>query len=444
VRRFFLIVAAALATAALCGAAATYDGSYYLYRLLEQGSPFVPNRRLIHAPLQALAVLAGRLDDGLLVPAAAFGLVYASMPWLALLACWWVVRRSAPRSFVWAAFGIGIATLPGQIAFISEGTIVVQLAWVLWLGILAGIRREARPILPLVALIAFFSHPSGGALLALAAGLALLMGARHPEQRRAQWTWAAVLAALAAGAAVRFATGANDYELAQLSSALYAGRFWSSVAGPPLVVLLGAATAGLALLLGPRLQARPGTERRIVSASLSVTGVVAALYAASPRLWQHALDYRFFVLPASLPFLAGAAWEALGQPSSAHPGADRRSIAERIALIFALVVVVQSASWALMSASLRSSLAGAGPGCLSQDLPELRWTKATALSHWSITPYSLLLQGRRPHAVILQGDLCATSDFAGGLPVADWEWRAWGNGWLELDALEGGLKRTAE
>jgi hypothetical protein len=74
------------------------------------------------------------------------------------------------------------------------------------------------------------------------------------------------------------------------------------------------------------------------------------------------------------------------------------------------------------------------------ELPELSWTMTTALYHWSITPYSLLLQGRAPAAVILQKKHCETSDFVTGFPVADWDWRLWRGGWLDLRILEQQLK----
>lgn len=443
-RRFFLIMSVALGVAVACGSALTYDGSYYLYSLLEQGYPFVPNRRLLHAPLQSVVVLASQFTDNVFILHLVFGVAYVSMPLLALLACWWIVRQRAPGLFVWAAFGIGISTLPGQITFISEGAIVLQFTWALYLAILTEIRREHLPLLLLIALMMFFAHPGGWILFALAAALSVLTGIRFPAQRRARWLRAALFAMLAVGAYVRFVSGANVYELEQLGFSLLLTRFTSSVIGTPLIMLLGAGIAGLALLLSAWFGSWRGRRQRVIFGALLVSGLAAALFATVPLFWLDSLSYRFFIIPASLPFIAAAALDSPRRSSSEQPiNAEwdlRQRVAERIALIFALVIIIQSVSWAVMSGSLRNTLRDARSGCVPHEASELNWTMTTALYHWSITPYSLLLQGRTPSAVILQKNRCETSDFVTGFPLADWDWRLWQGGWFDLHVLEQQLK----
>ena len=58
VRAFFLLATLGLVLAALCGAALSWDGSIYLFELLDKQRPYVSQGRLITWPLHLPVVLA--------------------------------------------------------------------------------------------------------------------------------------------------------------------------------------------------------------------------------------------------------------------------------------------------------------------------------------------------------------------------------------------------
>lgn len=135
-RFYFALTAIALIIAGLAGAALSFDGSTYLYGILESQAPHAPNDRYIYIPLHLPVLLADRYTDGLAIVRAVFGLVYAAIPITALLLCWWVVHDQARHLFIWPAISIGLGTLPGQFYLVSEGMYVAQLAWPIVLSLL--------------------------------------------------------------------------------------------------------------------------------------------------------------------------------------------------------------------------------------------------------------------------------------------------------------------
>lgn len=122
---WFLVVLAIFAIplviAVISDAALSWDGAFYLFRTLDTGVPFIPHDRLIDAPIHWPVLWADALTDSLPVLRATFGVVHVVTPFVALACCWWVVRTDAPALIVWPLLGIGMATLPGQLNFISEG-----------------------------------------------------------------------------------------------------------------------------------------------------------------------------------------------------------------------------------------------------------------------------------------------------------------------------------
>ncbi|MCC7210041.1 MAG: hypothetical protein IT323_22245, partial [Anaerolineae bacterium] len=275
---FFLMVALGLLAAAFSGAALAFDGSYYLFSTIENLYPMVPNRREIHRLLLQTPLFAGQYTSDLGVLQAIMGVTYALVPFLALLLAWWMTRDRAPGMFLWAALGILIGPLAGQFAFISEGAMVVQLAWALFLGALLGFRRREWLPAALAGLVMFVSHPYAFALFGLAALLALIR-ARDPARRRDALATAAVLVVVAALAAWRFFSGMNDYEAEQLFALeMLQRRFFSALAGLPLLGILCAVVAGWFALNGRR--------RGLQIGALLLAGLSFTLWGAIPALWQ--------------------------------------------------------------------------------------------------------------------------------------------------------------
>ena len=244
-----------------------------------------------------------------------FGLGYALIPLACLLSAWVVVRRQAPGLFLWASFGIGIATLPGQLPIYAEANIAVQLFWPILLALLAGINRRTLLLVVLFSVVLFFTHPYAIALFAFAAAVALLLAPPAGARR---------LSRLGGGfrpcgdpALARFLAMRSPYEDAQLTGTSLLPAFRSAVAGPVIVALALAFLAGmlyLACRCPPRSARRApgpnarypsrGTHRRCDACARqrALAGLVLFARTLSYRLWWGRW-YRLWVLFCSLPFM---------------------------------------------------------------------------------------------------------------------------------------------
>lgn len=175
----------------------SWDGSYFLFEILDSQTPFVPRGRWIHFPLQWLFLLTNRFTSDLTILRTTFGLIYVAIPLVALMMSWLLLRHKRQQLFVWAAFGIGVGTLPGQFFFTTESTMAIQLFWPLLLGILGGIRKPQVLILMVLAIAVFFAHPVAIALFAVGAGLTFVVGWGSRDERRLMWVSGSAFSALA-------------------------------------------------------------------------------------------------------------------------------------------------------------------------------------------------------------------------------------------------------
>ena len=107
-------------------------------------------------------------------------------------------------------------------------------------------------------------------------------------------------------------------------------------------------------------------------------------------------------------------------------------------LIFFLTFTSQSLGWLGITRELRSTIATSDRICIPTS--SIEWLDETPLNSFSITAYSLILQGHAPEKIILVDNYCAESDFTAGFPLAqDWDWYAWDQGWFEMSQLKAGL-----
>jgi hypothetical protein len=448
-RFFFAVLAAGLLAAALAGAALSYDGSYLMYRMLEGRSFWVEHGRLTHALAQAAPLLASIWTHDL--PLLAFLLTagYACLPLVALLASWWMVRDRAPELFVWAALGAGLAALPGLFCFVSDTMLVEQLAWPLFLGALVGIPRRLAPLTIAISLVIGTSHPVGFILFAVASALSWVSSRRAPEDKGPHRRWAGVFLFMAIAVVVRVALGADAYEKRTFTLESFTATWDSAVLGSPLLSVVLAWVAG-ALVLGERMLARRGHRARsarlaATAAALSaivLSGMVLLPWAANPKAWVGSIGYRLYLGFAMAPFIVAAfveralAWRSEeGKAPKAPAGPSRLAYAHAIAVVFAAVLAVQSWSWHAMTTELRGTLESSTVRCVSFDAPAMRWAAHTALSHWSISTYSLLVQGDRPRAIVLPDGLCEGVGLRGGLYLTPWYTGGWDTRWFSMDRL---------
>lgn len=440
---FFGAVIAALAVTSLAGAALSWDGSYYLFKMEDTQAPFVDHNRWVWVLLQLPTVLANHLSDNLWFLQTVFGLSYALVPLAALAISWWFVRRSAPQLFTWAAFGIGLGTLPTQVAFVSDATMALQLSWPVFLAILIGLPRWQIPVIGLLCLFILIVHPVGIILLGLAAGLCLLKAVFIKAERSYMLHWLGVFVLLTLLAVLKLELFMTSYDTSQLSVAALQTQFNNAVWGLPLLFTGLSWAAGLAAF-GSGFAAknqRPGLVkalRLLEILLLAGAGVVLVVWASDSHNWAQAIDFRIWALFLGLPFMALAAADFwLNHPQ--FP--ENRQLMWRqrlwplraIGVIFLAVLLVQSVAWVNLTNDYKSRVLESRFSCVATDT--LGEIKDTPLDHWSATAYSLLLSGNPSSRVALPEYGCAQADLGQGLQLAEWDMRAWGSGNLNLEPL---------
>lgn len=452
---FFAVVAAAYLAASILGLGLTWDGSYSLFRALDDGWAITPWARVVNIPLVLPVVAARSLTDDPTVLAAIFSLSYLLVPMGSLAASWWVVKDRRPRLFVWAVLGIGLVMLPGQVFPISEALMTTQMAWPVFLAILAvDLGRHARLLL-FVGLVMALSHSVAVAIfLGLAATVVLFdLARRTPVRPRLRWV--AVFAAFAALALLRTAAGELDpTHTPVLSSVPLRSAFRQGVLGLPLLMLGLAYAGGLCLVAGQALRGRGrGVWARradlLALILLAGAGTVLLPWAADVHTWWKALDYRFFTLFAAGPVTVLAFADALlsdrpNDRSNARPNARpnrppgddgspmRGWIVLTQAVVILAVLVTASVAYRDLRTQLAAEVEPGDPVCTS--LGTLDWAHETPLDHWSVSSTSMVIQGRTPEHVVLPD--CRV-DLSSGIPLTKWviDYASYDEGWYDLSGL---------
>ena len=201
---YFGLVSAALIFAAVSGGSLLWDGSYYMYRIVDTHIPFERFPGSLTLILALPVLLATDLTNQIPVLQAVFGLTYALIPILSLALSWWIVRREAPALFIWPALGIGIGTLMLQLHFVAEPILAIQLFWPLAMAILTRLRRLVYLVVIVLSLAILFAHPLSVLLFGLAAIMALAVGWRDPVDRTQKGLMAIGMVGLAVAATIKY------------------------------------------------------------------------------------------------------------------------------------------------------------------------------------------------------------------------------------------------
>lgn len=435
--RWYLgLMSLGLVIAAIVGMPLAWDGSYVLFKTLDAQTAFEPHYRLPNIPFHMFVVLVSRVTDNFDVLRATFGLVHAVIPVLALAAAWWVARDTMPHLFVWAAFGIGLATLPGQIVFISESVKAVQLFWPILLAVLAHMPRAKLPVvIPIIAAV-FYYHPISTALLIIASVVALLLWFTYGDEGNRMLWWSAGFAGLAV---VRFLMIEPGYEREELSLVRMGGMFQVAVAGLPLAALVCAWVAGLLVFARPLVPARSRTVRAVLTV-LAGTGILAAggilvVWASDPHLWWKAIDYRWWASVLSLPFLGMAVYEGVAGRTRLLRDPTRLlrhrlRVVQLIGVAFVAVLAVQSAAFAGLVNQFSRELAQNPSACITPT--SLMSIKRTVFDHWSVGTEAVMLQSRAPQRLVLADDGCAQARSAGAVRIVGWDPQSEGDQWMRV------------
>ncbi len=420
-------------------AAIAWDGSWYLFRSLQDRTPFIPHERYGTYPLLWVVVQISRIVDDTMTLSVCYGLLLSLVPVGSLALCWHYLRGEERSSLrVYAALGILLAPLPGQLCLMSEATLAAQLLWPILAILCAGLPGTGSSWwLALLSLDLFFLHPTAALIYALAAALCGWQAWRGPVSRRGWTIWAAIFSALALAKLILSVWAATAYERTQVSGQEMMEQLKTSVSGAPLALLVMTYLLGSLVLLETsgflprRVPARIFTVSRLLLCL--VLAWVGVGWAADPLRWQGLLDYRRFVLPALVPILVLAFWSWHHLPSAQDPTPPPAGswMLSGIAAVFAAVLITQSFSWGgllerFTGELLSPRLVAAGPLVIGDEMP---FTAGTELEHWSACPLSLLLQGRQPHElfVLHREDLSPQS-----VRVNPWEQIDFEDGWFAL------------
>ena len=414
------IAAAAFVLAAFCLASLTWDGSYFLLRSLQDGTPMIANNRWMDAVLLWPVVWARTLAGNPLQLAVLHGLLCALLPLGSLAVCLRMLRGPfAPLRF-WAVCGILLAPLPGQMVFVSEATPALQWSWVCLTFVWRGCPRRWAGAALAAAVIMWGLHPLAAPLFGLVATTAGALGFAAREERTRFWGWAAFFALAAAGKLAETLVFATPYEQANLHGSAWLQEVSTALLVTPLFALLPALAA-------------PFTPPRVGRLLWGAAFGLGIFYSLVPGGWSGALGYRKFglLLAAPMALMAGAEAWRFWRKGVPFPAGSRRSLL-RPALLFAVILCGMALSWRATCGSLQARLAAQ----TDQDLPHA--DLARGLDHWSSTALSLMLQGWSPAKVHVWNaaqqagprGLCICP----GDPIA-WEDRAFKLAWLARGPL---------
>ncbi len=383
------------------GVAMAWDGAYQFALTVIWQAPYHYLSRFHSWIVWLPTVWASHATGNLKVLEFIYGAPYCFAPLVGFLMSCWVARKDAPQVLLWVTLGIGFGALPGQVFMINDSIFQLHLFWPFFLAALCPIGPVKRT---LVGAFGFWqlSHPIGIALCGLTAAVAVDSAIRQPERRQAFIAYAAWSLLLSAGGIAKLFLFPDSYAASEASFGLVLYYFWGGVVGWPLLAIACVWTSTwLTWRAGTGLSGEDARRRfRIVLSLIGLATAFLVIWASNPHSWWKALDYRRWLVPLTLPFLLLAAWEGRRPP---QVGSDmnrfRGMVACAAALMFALVLSVQSLSWAHLQDRLAVQVS-ADPGPVLA--PEsLAWTRETALDHWGTAALIITLQGREPHTLEL-------------------------------------------
>ncbi len=427
------VLGAALALMALTSACATYgsaaltwDGASLLFGFLDTQSVSLPHHRFSVALFQVPALWASKVTSNVRVVELVYCALYTSVPCVSAWASWLAVRATRPRLVVFPLTWLCCGAVAGQLFFVTEALLAVNLAWPLLLVVVTGFSVGRLTWSALGVLLLFGLHPVSGPLLVLVAVSAVVCATAEQARRRELHAAASVLGAL--GAARIVMAFRDVYERSQADVQL--ADVWQSLHLPRAAVM--AVTALPALVLTMQLAQRKARTLTFGLLLVALVVVLTALlpWAANVQAWRDELNFRFIAPLAALPFFVAALIALrVGRPSAAL-GLDDQLVCLGGALVFVGVLSVQTRLWFGLRQRLESTLASSESRCVSMnDTPE---AALTALRWWTTPSYALLIQGRAPRSLLLAGDDCSREEHAEMIPVNPWYQRQRDTGWFDL------------
>lgn len=385
-----------------------WDGSYYLFRILDDGQPFVVYQRYSVVPLHLPTLVVGRLSGSVDAASYVLSFTYALVPVLILGAAWCWHRIDRP-ALLWSVVGVTASVMPAQAFFVGEAVIAVQIWCPLLMLAISGRWTQHRWSGLIAVILLLGMHPVAAPLLA---ALALAVAVR-PRVSVHGLVAASVLAVLSV---VRFImlAGYETDGLPTITRAISRSGFVNSAAFGLLM---------LAIVLGTVLAMHEPRRTLLRSVMWTCGSLALALFcvaAADPAVLGVAAGARFALVGSALAWGAIAAFHIV-----VGRGRNIQALT-MVALIgagtYLVYQAVASISWHVMVENRVEPLLASPTPCVSlSEVPALR---GTPLATWSTSALVIVLQGRNPSHLLLPYDGCTS--VGPGAPI------------LLLDAAHGG------
>ncbi|HEV1996515.1 MAG TPA: hypothetical protein VGR61_00095 [Candidatus Dormibacteraeota bacterium] len=393
-RHLFLgasFLALALGALALVRGPLLYDGSFFLYQVLQTGAPFIPDNRIVAVPIHLLTLFVARFTDDTWTIALAFSGLYIALATGSYLgAAWWIQRRLG-RLLAWPILGL-LAVSPILVDATTESLVTGGLAFPM-VYLAAAAKSVARlAAAAILGLVLFASHPAAGLVLSVAAAAAAYRWLRYGRRDHVELLFG--LVALCAGV-LRLRLLVPGYETYIADPATLATAMSHGITYPVAIMVLSVWLAGAGLLLCGlnRLDAR-------VARWLPALPLAGALPVAASLLlgtgWPSALDYRLAIVPVLLPLLVMLVIDVV-RDAAPPPAVDTRYQRAAALTMIAIGVCVGLQTWRWngdVSAMRTYVSASTGP-CIADVTGSDK-----AISNWGGRSLAVLIQGRRPRVVL--------------------------------------------
>jgi hypothetical protein len=410
------LIAIALATAVISNATLLYDGAWFLFRVVDLQRIEVPQLRITFGVLQWPLLQATRLTDSFAFLRIIYSIPIVIAPLVSMAISWWIIRKDAPHLIVWPALGVLLVDLPGQMHWIATSIRTNQLFWPILLAILIGMPDRALPVASILYILILFLHPQVSVYLMAGAMAAVVIGWRRPDIRARMLNLALVSAF---GALFRASVLQSAYEAEEASVANQFAQWERSVLGLPAVALVLVALSAVAIALRPRLDRPDRVLASVPLGGLVVAGVLMTVWGSDAATWRNAIDYRGPSMWHSLPLMGLAFLDATVPVAHGRMRAGlplRRAVTNLAALVFCVVISVQSWAWRGELDLLRDAMAHSTTACIGTSV--IPGFETSPVNFWTLPPASIMLQDRSPDFVVLPDDLCTRAREDGVIPMS--------------------------
>ncbi len=390
-----------------CRIAMDWDGAYQFALTLIRQEPYKYLSRFHSWIVWLPTVWASHTTANLAAIEMVFGAPYCFAPLIGFGLSCWAAWRSAPHLLLWVAMGICLAALPGQAFMINDSIFQMHLFWPVFLAGTCSMSAGKRAILGLFGFWQL-SHPVGIGLCALTAIAAVDSSRRNPPERQSLVLFALWCGLLSFVGILKLYLFPDSYAASEASFSKVIYYFRAGVLGWPLLAMVCILTAAwITHRMSVPTAHLPGDAEKRVLWCLAAGALFLVIWAADPHRWRSALDYRRWLAPLTLPFLL-LIWQESRKTTLLSPRSERLRgfVGVAAALIFAVVLGLQSTEWRQMSARMEAQLES-DPGPVFAE-SSLAWASGTAMDHWGTAAMVITSQGIKPHTLQLDRDQLVT------------------------------------